>query len=202
MANRLDLLACQWNEEIRKVTEQQKTANKSVSQHLNQVEARLKLLESGTARPPHSAPPTISQSEDESAFASLASGDLISAAEIQGVQKLLSISNPAQFMDKLVARLLTDANVHLHEFLPRRLAPSLESMFVVEDNRLQLSASIKRFRSSQDVLLMVQNVLEVFQQGASCAMVLWPALPIGWRSRSFWTAGTPWIQWLGCMRSF
>ncbi len=60
-----------------------------------------------------------------------------------------------------VSRLLIDANVHLHEFLPRHLAPSSESTFVVEENRLQLSASIKRFCSPQDVLLAVQNVLEV-----------------------------------------
>ncbi len=77
------------------------------------------------------------------------------------MQKLLSISNPAQFTDKLVACLLIDANVHLRKFLPHRLAPSSESMFVVEGNRLQLSASIKQFCSPQDVLLMVQNVLEV-----------------------------------------
>ncbi len=81
--------------------------------------------------------------------------------EIQGVQKLLSISNPVQFMDKLVACLLIDGNVHLHEFLLHCLAPASESTFVVEDNRLQLSASIKQFHSPQDVLLAVQNVMEV-----------------------------------------
>ncbi len=52
-------------------------------------------------------------SEGESAFTSLALGDSISAVEIQGVQKLLSISNPVQFTDKLVSCLLIDANVHL-----------------------------------------------------------------------------------------
>ncbi len=77
------------------------------------------------------------------------------------MQKLLNISNPVQFTNKLVSRLLTDANVHLHEFLPHRLVLASESTFVVEDNRLQLSASIKRFRSPQDILLTVQNVLEV-----------------------------------------
>ncbi len=87
--------------------------------------------------------------------------DPISAAEIQGVQKLLSISNPAQFTDKLVSRLSVDANVHLRKFLPHRLAPASESTFIIEDNRLQLSASIKRFCSPQDELLAVQNVLEV-----------------------------------------
>ncbi len=102
-----------------------------------------------------------SQSEGESAFTSLALGDPILAAEVQGVQKLLSISNPAQFTDKLVSRLLTDANVHLHKFLPHHLAPASESAFVVEDNHLQLSASIKWFCSPQDVLLAMQNVLEV-----------------------------------------
>ncbi len=143
VASRLDLLAGQWNDELRKVTEQQKTANKSLSQHLDRVEARVKSLESGVARPPRLAPPTISQSEGKSAFASLVLGDLISAMEIQGVQKLLSISNPAQFTDKLVSCLLTDANVHLRKFLPRRLAPSSESTFVAEENRLHLLASIK-----------------------------------------------------------
>ncbi len=77
------------------------------------------------------------------------------------MQKLLSISNLAQFTDKLVSHLLADANVHLREFLLRRLAPASESAFVVEDNHLQLSASIRRFRSPQDVFLAVQNVLEV-----------------------------------------
>ncbi len=125
------------------------------------MEARIRLLEAGVAKPPHSAPPTVSQSEGESAFASLASGDPILAIEIQGIQKLLSISNLAQFTDKLVSRLLVDSNVHLRKFLPRRLAPSSESTFIVEDNCLQLSASIKQFRSPHDVLLAVQNVLEV-----------------------------------------
>ncbi len=144
-ANRLDVLAGQWNDEIQKVTEQQKITNKSISQHFGQMEAWLKLLELGAAKLPHSAPLTItiSQSKGESAFASLALGDPISAVEVQGVQKLLSISNPAQFTDKLVSRLLTDANVHLHEFQPCRLTLASESTFVVEDNRLQLSASIK-----------------------------------------------------------
>ncbi len=82
-------------------------------------------------------------------------------AEVQRVQKQLSISNPAQFSDKLVSCLLTDANVHLCKFLPRRLTPASESAFMVEDNHLQLSASIKQFRLPQDVLLAVQNVLEV-----------------------------------------
>ncbi len=77
------------------------------------------------------------------------------------MQKLLSISNQAQFTDKLVSCLLVNANVHLREFLPCHLAPSLESTFVIEENHLQLSASIKQFRSPQDVLLAVQNVSEV-----------------------------------------
>ncbi len=76
------------------------------------------------------------------------------------MQKLLSISNLAQFTDKLVSHLLIDANVHF-EFLPRHLATSSESTLVVEDYRLQLLASIKQFCSPQDVLLAVQNVLEV-----------------------------------------
>ncbi len=131
--------------------------HKSFSQHFDRVEAWLKLLESGAAKPLHSTPPTSSQPEGKSAFASLASGEPISAVEIQGVQKLLFISNPVQFTDKLVSRLLIDANVHLCEFLPRHLAPASESTFVVKDNCLQLSASIKQFRSSQDMLLAVQN---------------------------------------------
>ncbi len=45
--------------------------------------------------------------------------------------------------------------------LPCRLALSSESTFVVEENHLQRSASIKRFRSAQDVLVAVQNVLKV-----------------------------------------
>ncbi len=44
MAGRLDVLAGQWNEEIRKVTEQQKMTNKSVFQHFDRMEAQLKLL--------------------------------------------------------------------------------------------------------------------------------------------------------------
>ncbi len=165
VASRLELLAGQWNDEIWKVSEQQKTANKSFSQHFNRVEARIKLLECGATKPPHPAPPTMPQSEGESAFASPALGgnqeDPISAAEAQGVQKVLSISNPVQFTDKLVSHLLLGANVHLHEFLPHRLAHTSKSTFVVEDNHLQLLASIKQFRSPQDVLLTVQNVLEV-----------------------------------------
>ncbi len=104
VASQLDLLTGQWNEEIWKVMEQQKTSNKAI-------EAQLKLLESGVTRPPHSAPPMASQSGGELAFASLAPGDPISAAELQGVQKVLSISNLVQFTDKLVSRLLTDTNV-------------------------------------------------------------------------------------------
>ncbi len=161
VAGRLDVLVGQWNGEIRKVTETQKTGNKSFSQHFEWVEVRIKVLESGAAKPLHSAPPTISQSKGESPFASAASWDPILAVEVQGVQKLLSISNPAQFTDKLVSHLLTDANVHLHEFLPHRFAPSSESTFVIEDNHLQLSVSIKWFCSPQDVLLAVQNILEV-----------------------------------------
>ncbi len=94
VAGRLDVLTGQWNEEIQKVTETQKMANKSFSQHFEWVEARIKVLESGAAKLPHSAPPTVSQSKGESAFASLASGEPISAVEVQGVQMLLSISNP------------------------------------------------------------------------------------------------------------
>ncbi len=132
---------------------------------------------------------------------SLVSGDLMSVAEIQGVQKLLSISNLAQFMDKLVSHLLVNANVHLCKFLPHHLAPASESTFIVKDNHLQLSASIKRFRSLQDVLLAVQNVLEVLLWQASWVMELWQALPTDRKFRSSWIAGTPWTQWLGCMRS-
>ncbi len=93
VVSRLDLLAGQWNNKIWKVTEQQRTSNKSFSQHFDGVEARLKLLESGAAKPPHSAPPTIYQSKGESAFASLApggsQGDPISVAEIQGCRNCL-----------------------------------------------------------------------------------------------------------------
>ncbi len=133
----------------------QNTKHESLRQIVRRGDAWIKSLESGAARPPRTVPPTISQSEDKSAFASLASVDPISAAEIQGVWKLLSISNPAQFMDKLISHLLIDTNVHLHEILPRHLAPSSESTFVIEENRLQFSASIKWFHSPQDVLLAV-----------------------------------------------
>ncbi len=62
----------------------------------------------------------------------------------QQVQKLLGLSNPAAlFNDKLVSHLLSDGNVHLREFFPRHLAPSSESTLEVEDNYLQLSATIK-----------------------------------------------------------
>ncbi len=60
VAGRLDVLMGQWNEEIRKVIETQKMANKSFSQHFEQVEARIKVLESGAVKPPYSAPPNFS----------------------------------------------------------------------------------------------------------------------------------------------
>ncbi len=94
--------------------EQQRTANKSCSQHFNQVEAQLLSYWS-----PHSPPLTIFQSEGEPAFAtSLAlgggegqSGGSYLCGGDPGVQKLLSISNPAQFTDEMVSCLLTDASV-------------------------------------------------------------------------------------------
>ncbi len=71
------------------------------------------------------------------------------------------MSKPAQFLDKLILRLLVDGNVHLWEFLPHRLAPSSESTFVVEEKCFQLPASMKRFHSAQDVLVAIQNVLKI-----------------------------------------
>ncbi len=86
VAGQLDMLADQWNEEIQKVTEQQKAANKSL-------EAQIKLLESGAAKPPHSTLPMISQpgGKSTSTFPALggSQGDPISVAEIQGCRSCL-----------------------------------------------------------------------------------------------------------------
>ncbi len=162
VTSRLDLLAGQWNEEIRKVTEQQKMANKSFAQHFDRVEARLKKLEARSILP-GTAPPALAGSSGQSDFPLLVdpSGVAPSAEDLRQVQKLLGPSNPAAFNDKLVSQLLSDGNVHLREFLPCHLAPSSDTTFMVEDDHLQLSATVKQFRLAAGVLRAVQSVLGV-----------------------------------------
>ncbi len=198
VASHLEMLAGQWNDEFRKVTEQQKTHNKSFSEHCAQVEARLKKLESGSTLL-GSAPPTLAGSSGQSDFPLFVdpSGMAPSAEDLQQVQKLLGLSNPTAFNDKLVSRMLSDGNVHLREFLPQRLAPSSDTTFVVEDSHLQLSATVKQFRSSADVLMAIQNVLEVQGSLEQRRFSRTEA-----RCRSCWTEATPWQQWSVYMRNF